>query len=173
MANGRNVHRRGPRRRTNWVSGPGSSAVVAYSTTSSALQSTIPGDAVAGSTILRIRGDYTFNLLTSSVAGDGFFGAFGIAVVTLASVNAGIAAVPTPLTEDNWDGWMFHKYFHALRGQATAAEGSAAIHFEIDTKAMRKITDNDMVLAAITEVIEQGTATAEEAFNSRVLVALP
>ena len=161
------------RRRTNWVNGPGSSVVVGFSGTSISSQSTIPGDAVPGSTILRVRGDFYFNLLTAAAVGDGFFGGFGVGVMTTAAVGAGTAAIPTPLTEANWDGWMFHRFFHCFSGLSGAADGAAAVAFEIDTKAMRKWADDDYVLVAVTEVIEEGMATAENAFNSRVLVALP
>ncbi len=54
---------------------------------------------IEGSTMIRIRGLLNYFLLAGAAAGDGFQGAFGIGIATTAAVAAGIASVPTPITE--------------------------------------------------------------------------
>ena len=135
-----------------------------------------------GLTLLRTRGELLVLLKTASVAGAGFFGAFGIGVATAAAVAIGISAVPTPITEEEWDGWLYHRYFSiTATGVGTGSPatvidqemGMAGVfRHEVDSKAMRKLKEEDAVYCAL-ELTESGTATGTWFFNSRSLVALP
>ncbi len=126
-----------------------------------------------GLTIGRIRGHLYVTQAAGTSAGDGFVGAFGICVVTTAAVTAGIASVPTPITEAGFDGWM---YWTALavqfRGTAVGDGPASYVEREVDVKAMRK-NNIDETLIGVFEFMETGTATMEFYFDSRVLDLLP
>ena len=81
-----------------------------------------------------------------------------------------------PLTEQQWDGWLYWTPFslHALT--ATIGEGvnapGAYQRIVVDSKAMRKIAVEEGFYAAL-EVTEIGVATMHGFFDSRMLFALP
>jgi len=117
-------------------------------------------------------------LTLATATNDGFHGAFGIGIATAAATAAGGASVPTPITEDASDNWLFHRYFSVTAGFpfATGADPAGNLHafvdFEIDSKAMRKSPLETSLYAAL-EVTEVGTAAMLVFHNSRVLVKLP
>ena len=171
------------RRKSAWNQGPGSVTVQTQLTGTSAVM-VGQGSAVAldGITQVRLRGLLSMHLPSASAALDGYAGAFGIAIVTLAAFNVGVTAVPSPITELAWDGWLYHTFFD-LRApgliDGTAAvdvdnmlSTTAALRIEVDSKAMRK-TKIDMVTIAVLEATEVGTALLSWRFNSRVLDKLP
>jgi len=86
----------------------------------------------------------------------------------------GVTAVPDPIADMDWDGWMYHRFFdvHGAAGTFDATEPQASIQFEVDSKAMRKIPLNE-TLVAVLEVVEQGASTGTAWFDSRILVKLP
>jgi len=117
-------------------------------------------------------------LTLATAANDGFEGAFGIGIATAAATAAGGGSVPTPITEDASDNWMFHRYFSVKAGFpfATGADPAgnrfAFVDFEIDSKAMRKSPLETSLYAAL-ELAEVGTAGVLVHFDSRLLVKLP
>ena len=165
----------GVRRETAWTIGP-QEVDGSHSSTSTSLWSGTVVPAIDGLTIIRIRGFVRALLQTATAAGDGFFGAFGIGIATDAAIAVGVTAVPTPLTEEQWDGWLWHSYFDVRSVTATIADGvnaaGATVAFEIDSKAMRKFPTN-MTLYGATEVVESGTALVELQGQTRMLVKLP
>jgi len=126
-------------------------------------------------TLIRLRGLVTITILASASVGDGFFGAFGIGLVSSAAFTAGVAAVPTPITEIAWPGWMWHEFFDVRTSTATIADGVNAVgvvsRIQIDSKAMRK-WGSDQTLMGITEVVESGVAQIETQASVRMLVKL-
>ena len=145
----------------------------------SVIGGTAIGPTVDSLTLIRTRGSFSCHLESATTQGDGFHGAIGIGKATLAAFTAGVASVPTPITEEAWDGWLYHRYFTINAGgpiaAATAADQqnqvnnvTAALRDEVDSKAMRKI-DVDSVFYFAIEVIEFGTATMDFSFNSRML----
>ena len=129
----------------------------------------------ASGTVVRIRGHLSALLTSYSAAGDGYHCAVGIGIASAAAFDAGIASVPTPLTEAAWDGWMYHSFFdvHGALAAGASAVGVAngGAELDIDTKAMRKILD-EMTLYAALEVVELGTAVMEVWTDSRLLLKL-
>ena len=134
-----------------------------------------------GLTVVRQRGMLTAWIVSATGAGDGFSGAFGIGVATADAIAAGAASVPTPITEQDWDGWM---YWHAISVKSagvidgTAANDGdsinaivAAQRLEIDIKAMRKLDENQALYGAL-EVTEVGTSILHWQMDSRVLFKL-
>jgi len=172
-----------PRRKTAWEEtlGSGSALQSPISSTSIVLAQ---GFAFTAEelTIARTRGRLSLFLDTATALG-GFVGAFGIAVVSSPAFAAGGGSVPTPVTEANWDGWMFWTPIQLVSADAIAGAGvslagnqvnsvSAALNIEIDSKAMRKVGNNMTVMAAL-QVTELGTATMQWLINARQLVMLP
>ena len=176
----------GQRRKTSWAIGPniGADGAIQTITGSSAVLATTGGNFnFDGDTLVRTRGELNLFLTVANASKDGFHGAFGIAIVSAAAFVAGAASVPTPLTEDNWDGWLYHRFFSCFSGgviaAATAAQeesqvnnSAAAVRVEVDSKAMRKVA-TDMTIFACFESVEVGTAQMAWSFNSRLLLKLP
>ena len=169
--------------RSSWEFGPETAAnggPVSLASSLSDLAGTNVEATVDGITLIRTRGELLLGLKTAAAAQNGFHGAFGIGKATKAAVTAGAASIPTPITEEAWDGWLYHRYFSIISpgpiAAATAAQEAlqanstlAAVRIEVDSKAMRKWDVNEAMFAVI-EVIEIGTATMFWAFNCRMLV---
>jgi len=173
------------RHRSSWEVGPETSGGGAPQELTSSVAN-LAGTAIQatedGQTLIRTRGELLIYLKAATAAGDGFHGAFGIAKATSAAVLVGATAVPTPITEEAWDGWLYHRYFSIFAGGpiaiATAAQETlqnaavtAALRIEVDSKAMRKFDVNEAFYACI-EVVEKGTAVADWVFNCRMLFKL-
>jgi len=163
----------GTRRKTEWDFGPGGTGVTSLSATgSTALGSSI--QLTEKATIVRLRGRMNGFLTIASSGGDGFHGALGIGVFNLPAIVAGVASLPTPLTELAWDGWLYHQFFDVHAHSAVEAEfnDSTTFDYEVDSKAMRIMEATDQALLALVEVVEIGTATMNIFFESRVLFKL-
>ena len=123
-------------------------------------------------TIVRLRGRLHIHLTVATAAGDGFAGAVGIGVASLAAFTAGIGSVPTLLTELAWNGWMWHQMIDIRTNTTTLADGvnavAADLNIEIDSKAMRKFGEEEVLYGAI-ELQETGIATMILHADVRVL----
>jgi len=159
---------RGPRRLTDWVQGPGGTGITSLSASGSAIlgSGTGPSKAV---TIVRTRGILDAFLTQGTASGDGFFGAVGIGIVATPAFTAGITALPTPITELTWDGWLYHSFISCHLGENVGGNNSAEHQrIEVDSKAMRKLEPGQTVFAAV-EVVEIGTGVLSVFFNCRQL----
>ena len=170
------------RRKNAWVAGVGSNqAGQSVSATGKAGVSLGAGINVDGLTLVRTRGEFQMYLESASSAGAGFIGAVGLAVVTDQAFNVGITAIPGPVTESNFDGWLYHRFFSVIAGGiidgGAAADHdqvnamSAAVRVEIDSKAMRKVKEGETIVG-IMEFTEIGTAVARFFMDSRMLFKL-
>ena len=169
------------KRSTGWAQGPGGEANTTV--TSSSIQ--ILGSGVVTIlgkvTLIRTRGELSFALSAATAGANGFACAFGIAVLTTPAFSAGTGSIPGPITEMDWDGWLYHRFFNCLSNAPITNAASedvdamlpvaAAVRFEVDSKAMRKF-DEDETIAAVFESVEIGTATGNLMFNSRMLFKL-
>jgi len=164
-----------PRRRKTWSDGPGATGRVSFAGDSAAFIGAGSATILPDLTLLRTRGRF-HGVLTTGTAGGGFTGAMALGIATAPAFAAGIASVPTPLAEPEWDGWIFWVPFSltAVLAIASPDSGGVSAHFdyEVDSKAMRKQRVGDTLYCAV-EVVEQGTCIAEFSFLSRVLDALP
>jgi len=172
-----------PRRKVGWEQGPGkTTAQAAISTSSSVIVDAALSVLLDGLTLVRTRGQLLLRLTSATSEGNGFQGAFGIGVATTAAVVAGAASVPTPITEQAWDGWLYWTPI-ILRSvgvmDGTAANDADSINavsavqrIDVDSKAMRKLKADDSIYA-ILEVTEGGTANLAWEFDSRMLFKLP
>ena len=154
---GRNFARRtgAPKRLTDWsASSPVTGPDVVAATTKALLEVFTP--IVAGETVVRTRGFFGYE--SDQVAATEFFaGAFGIGVVTKVAAGIGITAIPGPATDAGWDGWLYHRYF-ANRFEfisGVGVEANPIINIEIDSKAMRKVTEDDRLV-----VVAENSASA-------------
>jgi len=127
--------------------------------------------ASGAATFIRLRGLLDWFLVSSTSAGDGFFGAFGVGVVATPAFTAGAASLPGPITEADWDGWLYHTFVSIHEGSPDGPGNAGDQRIEVDSKAMRK-ADGDMTLVAVLEIVEIGTASASLFFDSRMLVKL-
>jgi len=164
----------GPRRRKGWSIGPGGTGVNAFSASASSIMGSGITPLSDGLTLARLRGRLIVSLDSADAIGSGFTGAFAIGLTTEAAFAVGITAVPTPITESDWDGWIYWKPIQVLSQDASDVGVSrAAFQVEdVDTKAMRKFNEESLLYAAV-ELVEIGAATADIAFDSRVLFLLP
>jgi len=177
---------RSQKRKTSWDIGPettGNGGGQSVSSTIAQLAGVGSQVVADGPTLVRTRGEIVGYLSTATAKHDGFHGAFGIAVATSAAFTAGVASVPTPLSEEDWDGWLYHRYVAvhsagpivdaAVSLQSDAVHNvGAAFRFEVDSKAMRKLTIGQTMYACI-EMVITGTAVMRWFFNCRTLVKLP
>ena len=147
------------RRRTGWDFGPGGQTPLALSASTTAILGSGVAALIDGLTIARVRGYLDISVLTAGGASNGFHGAVGMCVVPANAFGIGITAINHPVTDAEWDGWMWHTYFRVLQGLAV---GNASLSFRmaIDAKAKRKLTDGDL-LVAVLETTEVGVSTAE------------
>jgi len=169
---------RSQRRKKVWGVGPDANAVAISAanvkvlwTNGIVLTSPLEG------TLARIRGQAHIQVNTVSAIASGFRGAIGIGVVNEDAFNAGIGALPGPVSDKEWDGWMFHTFFDVRSITATIADGvnASAVHvrIDIDTKAMRKWQFDQVLMGMIETDTEVGTAILRLDADSRALLLLP
>ncbi len=89
-------------------------------------------------------------------ASERVIGAFGLCVVSQEAAAAGAASIPGPFTEAESDLWFVHQYLYSsmVFGDATGFR-KLDQQYEIDSKAMRKVTEEEVVAI----MIENGTTT--------------
>ncbi len=162
---------RGSRRISDWGVGPlARDLIIATTGTFLWTLGTTPSQNL---TVVRTRGLVAVRLIGADAAGSGFFGAHGICMVNEDAFAAGAAAVPDPMTDANSDLWIWHSFFDVRQVTATIADGVNAVGnnsvIVIDSKAMRKDFDPEMVMVGVTEVIESTNATMEVTADCRQL----
>ena len=164
------VATRGPRRQTSWGFGPGGTAVTSFTASTTAFVGSAVVPVQEGMTIVRLRGRLRTYLKTAMASGDGFQGAFGIGIAPTVGVASGVGAVPSPITEQDSENWLYWTPISIHGGVNLQDETS--MNIEVDSKAMRKFTDDEISLYAMIELIEIGAATADLFFDSRILLKL-
>ena len=110
--------------------------------------------------------------------GDGFAQiAHGICIVSENAFGVGVTAVPSPLTDIGWDGWIWHQLTPGLFGlSVTESENVGAlsmIRYDIDSKAMRKQKSTDFLIGVSEFAGEIGAATLQFITETRILDKLP
>ena len=159
------------RRRTSWELGPEETGGQSFSANATATWSGAAQALSEGLTLARIRG--VVDIWVQSVTGvnDSFRGAHGICIVNADANTAG--GIPDPLTEEAWDGWIWHGYFNTFCASSTDVAGWYGSRIYIDNKAMRKFNETD-VLVGVTEVVEVDDGSSLIlAASTRTLVLLP
>ncbi len=162
------------RRRVSWIEGP-FGEITNITTTTVNVFPTAQQFVEDDLTIVRTRGELLVGLTAGDSLNEGFKWAFGMCVVSENAAGVGVTAIPAPLVDIAWDGWLVY-----LTGQlnmdnttlATASDVSRAARYEIDSKAMRKVHRTDTVVAMFGTTIA-GTTTMQTNVTTRMLMKLP
>ena len=175
------------RRQTSWGGGPQSATNgglgSAFASSATRVGAVVSAALEDGLTLVRTRGELNFWLTSATAINNGYHGAIGLAYFTDAAIAVGVTALQAPLDEDDWDGWFYHRYFSCMSAGPIVAAAvsldpsmvhsqSAAVRFEVDSKAMRKTPEGGSLVVSVQMVLV-GTAAASWTFNSRVLAKLP
>ncbi len=144
----------GPKRQTAWV-GPADQGFVNVAAGAKVIVASFaPSDAAfAKPTIVRTRGDVACSVTGSSTTE--VVGAYGLCVVTDRAFAAGVGSLPGPWSDPGYDGWFVWRSF-GIQVVGATADGfiQAQINQEVDSKAMRKVTDDEtIVLVAESQAI--------------------
>ena len=168
---------RSQRRKTSWGIGPEADGL---SFTANLTPQSLAGIILTTeeqATITRIRGMLRWTLIATTVSAGGFRAAVGFGIVNSEAFATGVGAMPSPIGDVDWDGWMYHQFADVRSITTTLADGanaaSASVLQEIDVKSQR-ILHSDNVLMGVAEVqSEVGTATLRLDLDTRVLFILP
>ena len=145
--------------------------MVAISADATRILGAVAQATIDGLTIARVRGLLQLTLDTAGSAADGFVGAVGLCIAPENAVGVGITAIPHPVADLEWDGWLWHSFFRISGGLGTG-DFSGMASVPVDGKAKRKLTEDD-ALVAVLECTEIGAATMNVFFDSRMLVYMP
>jgi len=140
---------RGPRKAVDWSASSVLTGDVAVAAGAAVLLE-IFTPIVGGETVIRTRGLLGWRT-DQTVADEVMFGAFGICVVTQQASSVGITAVPHPGTDAAWGGWLYHTYFFSdfQLGDLTGFSGKLMSLITIDSKAMRKVDEDDRLVTVV------------------------
>ena len=163
------------RRASSWEVGPGDGRAGFSDTTPQIVGS---GSAATedGLTLVRVRGSLYVQLQSSSAAGNYARGAVGIGVTSVEGFAVGVTGVPTPITEQAAESWIWWENFvleSVTDAEAINTGGIGGYRIPIDTKAMRKLNVGDVVYCAVECSAVSGTITGTVALDTRALVLLP
>jgi len=119
-----------------------------------------------------VRTHLLFQVISDQVAASEIIqGALGMQVVTETAAAAGVASLPTPLTETDADFFVYQPWFNALTilsavgFEESTGQGAS---WTVDSKSMRKVgTDDDV---AVT--IENRALGYDVSLEGRMLVKL-
>jgi len=137
--------RRGPKRRTIWVGYAQQTGILVTDTTKT-LISSFSLSTVDMVTVVRNRGLLSVRPSNQSLNLEPI-GAFGIGIVSTQAFVAGIASIPGPFTNSDWEGWMVLMPY-AFNWDVTTDVGRALTSVEqvIDSKAMRTMSSNETLV---------------------------
>jgi len=140
---------RGSKRHGEWVGSTPQTSLTALAASSVVLDQVFtPFD--AGETVIRTRG--LFAVKTDQVIStENQMGAVGIGIVSEQAATVGITAVPHPDTDSGWNGWLWHSYYASsfTFGSSVGFTSPTLFHIEIDSKAMRKVGDNERLVVVV------------------------
>ncbi len=131
-----------------WI-GPAAQSFIAVGGGAKVIIASFDGSAnnVRKPTIVRSRGQLAVKP-TSFAADNNIVGAFGICIVSDRAFAAGAALIPGPFTDAGWDGWFVWRSFSLAVEflDSTGVVFNGALVMEIDSKAMRKVTDDETIV---------------------------
>ena len=155
----RSGRRSGPRRATFWETASSTTLPVLTEGGTVAIVQTLvlesELDSVPNPTLVRVRGQIFAHLMSASNAvGDALLLSHAIMVVDAKQLAIGITAMPLPLSSNSEDFLWFGSQFMARSTLGSATDGAPPSwdRIEVDSKAMRKITLNQ-VLVLVSEMV--------------------
>lgn len=137
-------HRSGPRRKVQWI-GPAVQGYVSVANAGATLIS-VSTTFETAATLVRTRGQ--ISVQPGSFAADlNIVGAFGCGIVSAEAGAIGITAIPTPFRDADWGGWYVWRSFSLhLDVQSAIGFSLEMENFEVDSKAMRKVGQNESLV---------------------------
>jgi len=170
----RRFHRAGAvrsqRRETVWI---GLSPLVDTASAASVLVSSLSATALAlrPFTIVRTHIELMFDT-DQAAASENQLGAIGLAVINAPAVVIGITAMPTPVTDLGSDLFFVHQAMvsHFEFGDLTGFNSQAGRRYTVDSKAMRKVNDDEDI--AFTYEVSGGGGGANLLSMGRMLLKL-
>jgi len=103
-----------------------------------------------------------------SAANEAQVGAFGIGFVNEVAGALGVTGVPGPATDCAWGGWFVWQAFLQENSTGTDQVASSISHYVIDSKAMRKFTEDESLVMVIENTA--GSDGLRAAVAGRMLV---
>jgi len=171
----RTVQTRSPRRQTSWADGYLAVATAISANGKTLVQGLALTAGVTEATIVRMRGEVLAFLSAGDIALAGFQLGIGMGIVSTDAFNAGAASVPGPLSDQDWEGWMWYQLVQ-LSSVSSAIQGlvapSAQVRIPVDSKAMRKLSDNEVLALVYETTDEVGVAVAQVSTMTRMLLKL-
>ncbi len=155
-------------RKTSWETGPQLNHTV-FTAVGPTVWTSGRQAVVEALTFVRIRGLITFNITGTGIT-NGMSGAWGIGIASENAFGVGLTALMNPFDDSGWDGWMAHGFW-SVDGDSGAA--GASLQVEIDSKAMRKIDETDVLYGSVDVAVETGTCIVSCTADTRVLFKLP
>ena len=144
---------RAPRRQTQWLASADISGATTLATGAAILDQSFTQaqiQALGPLTIVRTRGEFWVTSDQAS-ANETPFGAVGFMIVREQARAAGIASLPTPITEEFDDGFFVHQFF--LSGvEAFSGVGfdmQRFTRYSFDSKAQRKVSADDSIVVTV------------------------
>ncbi len=164
------VHR-GARRQTAWFAGVFQETTVAAGTPVALTSLNAAALALRPFTIVRTHVEL-FISSDQEAADEVQLGAYGHIVVSDQAVAAGIASLPTPVSEQVSDWFAYQQMLNSMRfGTAVGFESQAGTRYTIDSKAMRKVEPGQDVVSVVEGVT--GVSNGFDLLSSwRMLVKL-
>ena len=147
---------RGPKKHTDWSASLQISGFTALGSGLSVLSEVFVPQA-GGETVIRTRGLFVWG--TDNPGSDeDQIGGFGIGVVSAQAATVGITAIPHPVVDAAWGGWFFHSYFMGRTefGTAVGVEFNNMREIVIDSKAMRKVGDEERIVVVVQNTLVDG-----------------
>jgi len=162
--------RRGTSRETLWLAGDVSGVTLAAASTASLLFSYNAGAlALRPFTIVRTRGVLLVRSDQAAVSED-YQVAMGMSVVSDQANAIGVTAVPTPATDSGSD--MFFVYEQVLGHfqflDSTGFHPAAATVLQFDSKAMRRVNDDQDLAVTLETAAASSGAVAQMMFRQLV-----
>ena len=145
-------HRRpsGVKRQVTWV-GPADQGFVAVATGAKVILASF--DPVSFGmdkpTVIRTRGQVAVRPEITTADLD-LVGAIGLGIVSDEAFAAGVAAIPGPFDSADWDGWFVWQSFSYNYEFIDGTGFNFSVwNFEVDSKAMRKVSDGETMVVVI------------------------
>ena len=172
MVRPRHAVRRATRREMVWLGLASTTGQTALAAGTAVLVSSLNAAALAlrPFTVVRTRG-YIYTESDQDSANEQPFGAFGQIVVKETAAAAGVASIPTPMTETDVEFFVYEAWMSALKFGSTVAFNSPSGTVTVfDSKAQRKVGIDETIVS----VIENQSANHGAFFleNGRQLVKL-
>ena len=147
---------KGSRRETSWFS-------IVFTTTVldgvASLVASLNAAALAKRPFTVVRTHLFVQQRTDTIETGTQLGAVGMAIVSDQASAVGITAVPTPVVDLGSDLWYVHQILmlHSISQTAIGLNVPAGNTYDIDSKAMRKVNDDeDIILVAENSTLQNG-----------------